>query len=154
MSVIPTDRGHRMVCRFSKPYGEPIAPGGLYKSPKCSTESVAVHRVASVNGENITFELFSTNTSELPAVGSTFFYRGWWVRAAMDAVLDADATWELRAYPDDGSHDHCLFTWETISANTECRVAYWSDTHGWATEQAYKQFVRGDPLHLREPRDA
>jgi hypothetical protein len=70
----------------------------------------------------------------------------------MEAALDAATVWEHREYPDDGSHDHCLFTWETIAAYAENRVGWYSEKHGWVTAKAYQDFIANDVYHLREHR--
>jgi hypothetical protein len=150
MAVDPTARGYRIVCRFSKPYGDPVAPGGLYSDPRSGEEAFAVHRVLSRSGSEVTFESFLPSTAGPPRVGSSWFYRGWWVKAAMDAVLDTTATWEHREYPNDGTHEHCLFTWETIAPYAVERSGYWSSAHGWVTEKAYTDFILNDVYHLRE----
>jgi len=69
----------------------------------------------------------------------------------MVAALDADAQWEHLVYPNDGTHEHCLFTWQTISAYTGATSSHWSAEHGWINEQAYNEFIVKDIYRLREP---
>lgn len=146
--------GHRIACRFNRPYSEPVAPGGLYTEPNSAHESSAVHRVISRRGEILTFETYGVEGEPLPPIGTTFFYRGWWLPAAMAAALDTTAVWEYRTYPDDGNHDHCLFTWDKIAAYADQKVGWWSAKHGWATESAYENFIAKDIYRLRETHDA
>lgn len=154
VSTTPIAGGYRVVCRFSEPYGKPIAPGGLYTAPHLGQESFAVHRVVACSGDEVTFESFGERGGEPPSAGATFFYRGWWVEAAMAAVLDTSATWERRTYPDDGNHDHCLFTWETIASYAAEKSGYWSERHGCVTEQAYTDFILNDIYRLPEQHGA
>jgi hypothetical protein len=72
----------------------------------------------------------------------------------MTAALDAAARWQHLPYPDDGSHQHCLFSWETIASYAPARSGYFSPAHGWITEQAYKEVIEDDVYHLRRPQDA
>lgn len=67
----------------------------------------------------------------------------------MKAALDTGAIWQHRKYPDDGNHDHCLFSWETIAAYGETNTGYWCREHGWITEKAYEDFIRDDIYRLR-----
>lgn len=146
-----TDRGFRVVCKFSEPHREPIAPGALYDKPKLGEERFPLHRVSKRDGLTITFETFSPGLSvPPPPVGKSFFYRGWWTQAAMNAALDRHGDWKRIAYPNDGTHEHCLFLWETISSYTGERIGYYSSKHGWITERAYTDFIVRDVYHLRE----
>lgn len=72
----------------------------------------------------------------------------------MKAALDTAAVWDYRVYPDDGNHDHCVFTWETISKSTEVKDGYWCEPYGWIAKQAYDDFIVRDVYHLRETIDA
>jgi hypothetical protein len=143
-----TERGYRIVARFSDPYLEPVAPGAFYDKQGSGEEVFPVHRVSKRDGLTLTFETFDSGR-KLPPVGRALFYRGWWVRAAMDAALDVRCEWKRLAYPDNGSHDHCLFTWETISASTGERLGYFSEKYGWITEKAYMDFIVRDVFRLR-----
>ncbi len=151
LSVVPLPDGQRITCRFSRPYGEPVAPGGLYVDPRSGQESFAVHRAVSRTGNQVTFESFGPAATSAPAPGSSFFYRGWWVKAAMAAALDTSAHWRHLVYPNDGTPQHCLFTWQTISSYIGLASGYWSAEHNWITEQAYNEFIVKDIYRLREP---
>ena len=144
----------RVTCRFDRPYSEPIAPGGLYGERNSGSEVFVVHRVIDRQGDVITFETFGIEGERLPSVGASFFFRGWWLPAAMKAALDTEAPWEHRRYPDNGDHDHCLFNWETIAAYAEQKAGWWSAKHGWVSEKAYQDFIANDVYHLRESHDA
>ena len=116
LSTTLFEGGRRTVCLFNQTYGEPVAPGGLYEDPMSGHESFAMHRVVARKGNQLTFESYGLGAVPAPPRGSVFFYRGWWVRAAMAAALDTSAEWKHLEYPNDGSHEHCLFSWETIAS--------------------------------------
>ncbi len=154
LSVAAFPGGQRITCRFSQPYGEPVAPGGLYTDPLSGQEAFAVHRATNRSGDQVTFESFGAAEAAAPVPGSSFFYRGWWVKAAMAAAVDTDARWERLVYPNDGTHEHCLFTSQTMSSYTGLPSGYWSAKHGWITEQAYCEFIVQDIYRLRAPHGA
>ena len=143
------DDGCRVVCRFSEAYSDPVAPGAFYEKPASAEDVFRVHRVADRVGLVFTFETFGTDLPLLPS-GRSLFYRGWWTKAAMRAALDVNCNWERMAYPNDGTHEHCLFTWAAIAADEGERVGYFSKTHGWVAERAYMDFVVRDIYRLRE----
>ena len=96
-----------------------------------------------------TFETFNS-THPVPKVGDVFSYRGWWLPEAMEAALDNSEKWVKRKYPDNGGHEHCLFSWETIASYAENNEGYYSDKYGWITCDSYEKFIEGDVYHLRE----
>lgn len=149
MSVSPITDGHRIVCRFSASHGEPVAPGALYTDPRSGQERFAVHRAVGRNGNLVTFETFGPAAAAPPDPGESYFHRCWWVWGAMDAALDTSAVWVHREYPDDGDHAHCLFTWVTIASYAAEKSGYFSDEHGWITEQAFRDYIRDDVYRLR-----
>ena len=151
LEALETDSGFRLVCRFDEAYMDPVAPGALYDRPDSADAQFLVHKLVEQSGLIYTFETFERGVKP-PPVGRQFYYRGWWVRAAMQAALDVSARWERKAYPDNGSHDHCLFSWEAIGANEPHKVAYFSEVHGWITEQAYVDFIARDFYFLRQKR--
>lgn len=67
----------------------------------------------------------------------------------MRAALDLGADWKRLAYPDDGTHEHCLFTWTTISSYEGERAGYFSPKHGWITDRSYAEFIVRDIYRLR-----
>jgi hypothetical protein len=144
-----TDRGFRTVCRFSEPYLDPVAPGALYDKPSSGNAQFLIHRLTKRDGLTITFDTFGVGDSP-PPVGRQFYYRAWWRYQAMDAALDVATRWTRLAYPDDGTHEHCLFTWKAISSHTGQRIGYCSQKYGWITEQAYMDFIVRDIYRLRE----
>ena len=139
----------RVICRFSEPYSDPIAPGALYERPASGDEFFPLHRIVHRDGWTLTFETFSYG-GLLPQTGKDFFYRAWWLPAAMSAALDRKADWRREAYPDDRTHEHCPFTYDTISAYTGQCVGYNCPEHGWITERAYREYIAGDIFRLRE----
>jgi len=105
------------------------------------------HQLVGREGPRLVFETYQSELM-IPVGGSTHFFCSWWTPQAMDAVRDKSAQWELLAYPDNGDHNHCLLTWETISAYTSEREGYHS-RHGWITLKAYHDFIEQDLLRVR-----
>lgn len=138
----------RVVCRFSEPCSDPIAPGALYERPGSGDAFFPLHRIVHRDDWTLTFETFSLERP-VPPTEKDFFYRAWWLPAAMSAALDSKAEWRRSVYPDDGTHEHCLFSWETISAYTGERVGYHSRAHGWITERSFRDHIAGDIFRLR-----
>src|SRR5258706_11406480 len=126
----------------------PLAPAGLYSKPMSGQKQFQLHKV-SHEGELFRFETYGEPTAPLPTPGQIFFYRPWWMPKALQAVRDIDAKWIRKNYPDNGEHNHCLFTWETISSYAGEREAYWSEKYGWITVKAYEDFIAKDIYRLR-----
>ena len=139
----------RLIIEFDKMDIGPVAPAGLYNDPSSGKEQFQLHRVAENKGLIYTFETFN-RPQPLPKAGQVYFYRGWWLQEAMDAVLDTNANWEWKNYPDNGDHAHCLFTWENIAFYADCNEGYFSEKYGWITVEAYNKFIRGDIYNLRD----
>jgi hypothetical protein len=137
-----------VVVEFDRMPSEPIAPAALYVDPRSGNEQFQLHKLVRASGLKLEFQTFAS-THAPPAVGETFSFRSWWVKDAMDAALDIGAKWTRRAYPDDGSHVHCLFTWESIEANSDHPEGYHSDEHGWISVRAYEDFIRDDIYRVR-----
>jgi len=78
-----------------------------------------------------------------------FGYQGMWTPAALDAVTDLSATWTRTQYPGDGSHEHCLVTFVTISSYQGEPVGYFCTSHGWLSERAYEEHILGDLYKIR-----
>lgn len=131
----------------------PVAPGGLYVDPKSSEERFQLHKQVEQLGLTFKFETYEPQQA-LPSVGQTLSYRGWWLPEAMDAALDTEADWQHNAFPDNGDHEHCLFTWATITSSVDEGFAWWSEKHGWISEQAYEDYIVNDKYRLRNPRRA
>ena len=147
--VSERDNVSRLVVEFDHMDMGPIAPAGLYIDPKTGDEQFQLHRVSDREGLVITFDTFN-RTHPLPRVGAVFSYRGWWNPEAMEAALDVGEKWDKRKYPDNGDHEHCIFSWETIAFYAECNEAYFSEKYGWITCDSYKKFIEGDIYHLRD----
>lgn len=133
------------------PYFGPLAPCALdmtlYDNPVCE-----LHRMGEKVGRRVVFERFDALDSREPEIGRTYFYRGYWIPEFLDAAMDTEAVWSLRDYPDNGDHDHSLFTWDTIAAYADNKQGYFNERHGWVTVEAYAQFIKGDLYRLREAR--
>lgn len=138
----------RIVIRFDRLDAAPVAPAGLYVDLRSGDARFELHKLVHRNGLVLAFETYDS-THPLPRVGEVYSYRGWWLPEAMEAALDATASWRLEKYPDNGGHDHCLFTWETIAAHTGHREAYHS-RHGWISVEAYNKIIRDDVYRIRE----
>ncbi|MFT3996870.1 MAG: hypothetical protein QM667_05645 [Asticcacaulis sp.] len=157
--VLATSRGTdslRVHCELSfdpadYPYFGPLAPCALdmalYNNPFCD-----LHRVIEKVGRRVVFERFDSLDSRVPEIGKTYFYRGYWTPEFLDAAMDTDSEWALKDYPDNGDHDHSLFTWETIAAYADHKQGYFNERYGWVTIEAYTQFIQGDLYRLREAR--
>ncbi len=149
ISVSERDAISRLVVAFDRMDIRPVAPAGLYVDPKSGNERFQLHRVVGNEGLSYTFEAFD-RTHPLPRVGDVFSYRRWWLPKAMEAALDIDEKWVKQRYPDNGSHEHCLFSWDTIASYVECNEGYFSEKYGWITSESYGNFVQGDIYHLRD----
>lgn len=149
LSVSKNDGVSRLVVEFDRMDSEPVAPAGLYIDPKTGNEQFQLHRVINNEGLVFAFETFNS-IHPLPKVGEVFSYRGWWLPEAMDAALDVGEKWEKRKYPDNGNHERCIFSWETIASYAECNEAYFSEKYGWITCDSYKKFIEGDIYHHRD----
>ncbi|MEE9346084.1 MAG: hypothetical protein V3U88_10810 [Methylococcales bacterium] len=138
----------RLVIEFDRMDSAPITPAGLYINPKKGSERYQLHKVIKIEGSVYTFETFDS-CHPIPKQGDEYSYRGWWLPEAMDAALDTSEKWEKRKYPDNGNHEHCLFSWETIASYAECSEGYYSEKYGWITCESYNDFIVGDIYRLR-----
>ena len=138
----------RLVIEFDRMDSGPIAPAGLYIDPKTGTEQFQLHKHIDKKAQIHTFETYRS-THPLPKIGSVYSYRGWWLQKAMDAALDEKETWEKVIYPDNGNHEHCLFSWETIASYVENNEAYHSNKYGWISCESYLNFIKNDIYRLR-----
>ena len=118
----------------------------MYEDPLSGHESFALHRVVARNNDELTFESYGPRVASAPLPGSVFFYRGWWVKAAMAAALDTAAEWKRLRYPNDGSHEHCLFSWETIASYAPACSAYFSEPMGGSPSKPTKSSSRKTPI--------
>jgi hypothetical protein len=137
----------RVCVRFDRMDLGPVAPAGLYVDPTTGDERFQLHKLARNDGEMFYFETYNS-THPLPMPGKVYSYRGWWLPEAMKAALDTTAEWRREQYPEDEHHATCLFTWETIVANSNNCEGYRSK-YGWITVDAYKKFICEDIYRLR-----
>jgi hypothetical protein len=128
---------------------EPVAPGSLWSHPTKGSSLFNVHRVWARDQLSFVFETFGAEADNPPEQGSIVYFQSHWLPLAMEAVLDTSVSWERRVYPDNGDHDHCTFTWETIASYAENKSGYWSKKYHWITERAYRDFIINDIYHLR-----
>lgn len=138
-----------LVVEFNKKISKPVVPSGLYLDPSSGEEVFELHNIIDCKDLTFTFETYNSKF-ELPAVNKVFFYRGWWFPEAMEAVLDTEEKWEHRIFPDNGNHEHCLFTWETIASYSDEKDGRWSSKYGWITNQCYKDFIVNDIYRVRK----
>lgn len=161
----------RVVIEFDRMDPGPVAPAGLYIDPRTANEQFQLHRIVGSNGPVYTVEQFKlqrvgannrlvytaetfNSTHPSPKVGDVFSYRGWWSTEAYEAALDQKAKWSRQKYPDDGSHEHCLFYGGTIASYTENSEGYYNEEYyGWITCDSYEQFILGDVYHLRDKQE-
>jgi len=154
IEVNRTENWIETVCRFSEPYSDPVAPGALYACPGSGEPVAEMHRLVKASGLHLTFRTYDVAAPEGLIRGGKYFYRGWWLPEAMNAASDLEAEWVHMRYPNDGSHEHCVFTWETISSYSGERFGYFAERHGWITESAHREVIVRDRYHLRVCRDA
>jgi len=138
--------------RFDRVPSRPIAPAALYIDPASGNERFQLHRVVDISDHDLTFETFKSS-HEVPKVGEVYSFRSWWVKHAMEAALDTKMEWQREVYPDDGTHEHCLFTWAAIEPRSQNPEGYHSK-YGWITVKAYEDFIRDDIYRIRESCDA
>ena len=128
----------------------PIAPADL-REDNPFRRVFPFHQLVGRMGPRLEFETYNVDLA-LPTVGGVLSFCSWWTRQGIDAVRDLNARWELRDYPDNGDHDHCLLTFETLSAYQGERQGYVSQ-HGWVTVAAYHEFIASDATRIRrQPR--
>jgi hypothetical protein len=96
----------------------PIAPARLYERIDPGKEIFQLHKLIDQDGNRLTFETYAPG-HRLPLAGTQLILRSWWLPEALEAVLDHEAEWTLKTYPDNGDHNHCLLTGATISAHSD-----------------------------------
>lgn len=134
------------------PYPAPLAPGNLFKNEHNREPVAELHRIVARDGLMVTFERFNCHDQKRPVVGQTYHYQGWWMPEFMDAVMDEAADWELRDYPDNGDHDHLLFSYGTIAAHADITRGYFNADYGWASIPDWETYIRDDIYQLRQYR--
>ncbi|GEM_PF-1633126 len=126
----------------------PLAPSGLYVVGDPGKQVIEFHKLQAANGKVLTFETYNYN-GKLPDIGSLYLHRLWWTPDQLEAVKDTSRIWTHEKYPDNGDHDHCLLTWETIAAYAEQNGGYRSG-RDWITEAAYQTYIVDDKLRVRK----
>jgi len=124
----------------------PIAPADLRETDPFRL-IFPFHQLIGREGPVLVFETYSS-AQPMPKVGSSYTFCAWLLPEAFNALLDHSAVWVLSDYPDDGDHEHCLFSSEAISAYSLNSRAYHSD-HGWITVAAYNDYIVNDFLRIR-----
>jgi hypothetical protein len=125
----------------------PLAPASLHDIHEPHDLLIELHKVAKQAGDQITFETY-TAPDTLPTVGQPYIFRAWWMPEQLAAVIDTSRVWVREAYPDNGDHDHCWLTWETIAAYADHKEGYRSGCE-WITVAAYNKYIRDDFLRVR-----
>src|SRR5262249_42486468 len=125
----------------------PIAPASITKA-ESSAPIFIFHQLVARSGAELTFETYDSEYP-LPTVGAIYDFCSNFSLEHMDAARDTKAIWRRSVYPDDGSHAHCVLTWETISAYSGQQEGYQSE-HGWITVEAYHKFIEQDRYRLRK----
>jgi hypothetical protein len=124
----------------------PVAPASIWR--RYPDQMVfQFHQLIGRDGPRLVFETYRAAYA-LPAVHSQGDFGSWWSHWAMDAVRDMSATWARLPYPNDGEHDHCLLTWETIAADADHKEGYQS-SHGWITVEDFQEYIEKDCLRIR-----
>jgi hypothetical protein len=65
------------------------------------------------------------------------------------AMSDASA-WKKAFYPDNGDHDHCALTWETIAAYGDYIHEAYTNGSDWITPDAFNRYIVGNEAHVRK----
>ncbi len=128
--------------------GPPLAPGSLFDLDTPNREVLPLHKLLEQSDSTLMFETYDY-AGPLPELGRQYIFGSWWTPDALDAVLDRQAVWVRERYPDNGNHDHCLLTWETIAAYGEYQHEGYHSEHGWVTVDAHEIYIEKDLLRLR-----
>ena len=126
----------------------PLAPGGLYLLNMPEQEVIQLHDLQTQNQNVLTYKTYE-HKGDLPHVGTEYICRLWWRPDQLEAVADTNRSWIYEEYPDNGDHEHCLLTSETIAAYSEHKGGYRSGKD-WITEEAYKLYIVENKLRLRQ----
>jgi hypothetical protein len=128
--------------------GPPLAPGGLWDPDDENRAVLPLHKLVEQSDSTLVFETYD-HAGPLPEPGRQYIFGSWWTSDALDAVLDRQAVWVRERYPDNGTHEHCLLTWETIAAYGPYQREGYHSEHGWITVAAYETYIEKDLLRLR-----
>ncbi len=145
------DEGSVLVVSFDKILLPPVIPAflfGLTQSREALNRNALVILQWNRNeGPEWIFEVSATPRDV--EVGRHYGMQEMWTPEAYDAVTDLTATWVEAQYPNDGTHEHCLVTFATISAHTGEHAGYVSSEHGWLSERAYQEHIVRDAYGIR-----
>lgn len=133
--------------------GPPLAPGELRDPDDQYRVVLPLHKLVKQTGSTLVFETYN-HAGPLPKPGQQFSFGSLWEPTALDAVLDRQAVWVRERYPDDGTHEHCLLTWETLAAYGPYQREGYRSEHGWITVAAYETYIEQDLLRLRGDQSA
>jgi hypothetical protein len=92
---------------------------------------------------------FECRRGPLVSRGQTYGFQSMWTPLAFDAVTNLTATWAWTAYPDDGTDEHCLVTFRTISAAGPEKGGYFNEEYGWLSQEAYSECIVRDVYGIR-----
>ena len=95
--------------------GPPLAPGILWDRDDANREVLPLHKLVEQSDSTLVCETYD-HAGPLPELGRQYIFGSWWTSDTLDAVLDRQAVWVRERYPDNGTHEHCRLTWETIAA--------------------------------------
>jgi hypothetical protein len=148
--VVQVSRGTdvvTVVIQVSSLFSEPLAPGALYLLDNPEKKIIELHRLKAARGTVLTYETYD-HVGDVPNLGAEYICQVWWTPNQLEAVKDTSRSWTYEKYPDNGDHDHCLLTWETIAADAQHKAGYRSGKD-WITEEAHKTYIVEDKLRVR-----
>jgi hypothetical protein len=127
--------------------GYPIAPGDLRFAEPFQLV-FPLHQLIDRDGLRLVFETYEPQLP-LPTPGESFTFCSWFLPAALNALRDRSVHWDLRDYPDNGDHDHCLLTSATLAAYADYQKRGYHSSYGWVTVAAYQEYIERDVLRVR-----
>lgn len=131
-----------------RPYNQAHAPAALYDLETERVKAFPLHKLVGVDADVWTFRTYEQGMPVEQIIGQSYVFRPWWSQSAWELSRDSSRVWTKKALPDDGSHEHCEFTYVHIP-NDDSTMSYESDGI-WITSEAYERFIIGDEYHCRE----
>jgi hypothetical protein len=133
------------------PYRPAFAPAGLYDLETERVEAAQLHKFVSANPaeERAVFRTFAPHCPSPRLANGRYVYRPWWTPDQFALVLDLERIWSRERYPDDGSHEHCFLSWESIASYADNKEGYRSGGL-WITVDAYEKYIRDDIFRCRQ----
>lgn len=131
--------------------GPPFAPASLAKADGSAYPDNLIyelHKCIGQSDQQLIYETYEA-TNPLPAEALVCILRQWWAADQLEAAADTKANWVYEVYPANGSHEHCLLSWETITAYGDFLHDGYHSEHGWITVEAYRKYIEQDRLRLR-----